>query len=186
MEKTYKFTLPQNKEVTKTNVRVEDGKVIVDVEFKEEFKPKDGDFVIDDYGDVFIYNKKLSTRFSGGCYVGYNSKWNELVFGVWNHSYVERLATPEEKSAFLARLEKECGKRWNPETKQLEDIRWRAKEGCQYWFVSTISTDISIKLECNAPFDDERYNSGNYFKTNEAAKKVDDQIKDIFKNSKAE
>lgn len=35
-------------------------------------------------------------------------------------------------------------------------------------------------------FDDVRYESGNYFRTYEAAKKVADQIKEIFKNSKAE
>lgn len=95
------------------------------------------------------------------------------------------LASESEKQELFDKLA-EVGKRWNEETKQLEDIRWRAKEGCQYWFVSTISADISIKLECNVPLDDERYNSGNYFKTKEAAQKVADQIKEIFKNSKAE
>lgn len=34
--------------------------------------------------------------------------------------------------------------------------------------------------------DDKRYNSGNYFKTEKAAEKVAEQIREIFKNSKAE
>lgn len=34
--------------------------------------------------------------------------------------------------------------------------------------------------------DNVRYKLGNYFRTKEAAKKVADEIKEIFKNSKAE
>lgn len=111
--------------------------------------------------------------------------WYESTIGGSYDKSGISLASESEKQELFDKLA-EVGKRWNEETKQLEDIRWRAKEGCQYWFVSTISADISIKLECNVPFDDERYNSGNYFKTKEAAQKVADQIKEIFKNSKAE
>lgn len=45
MKKTYKFELPQNKELKSANTRVEDGKLFVDVEFQEKFDPKDGDFL---------------------------------------------------------------------------------------------------------------------------------------------
>lgn len=45
MKKTYKFELPQNKELKSANTRVEDGKLFVDVEFQEKFDPKDGDFI---------------------------------------------------------------------------------------------------------------------------------------------
>lgn len=68
MEKIYKFDIPQNKEVESTNVRIEDGKVFVNVKFKERFEPKDGDFLVIE-NDVFIYNGK-QTEESYGAYVG--------------------------------------------------------------------------------------------------------------------
>ena len=44
MKKTYKFMIPQNKEVESTKVRVENGEMFVDVEFKERLDPKDGSY----------------------------------------------------------------------------------------------------------------------------------------------
>lgn len=41
MEKTYKFTLPKDKEVESTNVRIEDGKLFVDVKFQEKSETKE-------------------------------------------------------------------------------------------------------------------------------------------------
>lgn len=54
MKKTYKNQLLKGMEVESTNVRVENGEVVVDVELKEKFHPKDGDFLVDNDGDVFI------------------------------------------------------------------------------------------------------------------------------------
>ena len=114
MEKTYRFTLPQNKEVENTNVRVENGKVLVDVEFKERFEPKDGDFLADYHNDVFIYNgckdDKVGTF---GCYIA-ERRYRGIVThdccfrNHWQQIRLCRFATPEEKAAFLERLEKEC------------------------------------------------------------------------------
>ena len=72
MEKTYKFELPQSKEVESTKVRIKDGKVFVDVEFKEKFQPKDGDFLISNKGGIFIYDGKTQ-KDSYGCYFGVNT-----------------------------------------------------------------------------------------------------------------
>lgn len=125
MEKTYKFMIPQNKEVESTKVRVENGEMFVDVEFKDKFHPKDGDFLSSSRGNVFIYNGKY-TNIQYGAYIGidaYNTiiKCNPLSAG-WTIKEGCRFATPEEKSSFLERLEKECHKTWNVEKKCLEDI----------------------------------------------------------------
>lgn len=96
-----------------------------------------------------------------------------------------RFATPEEKAAFLERLEKECHKRWNEETKQLEDIRWRDKMRERYYFV-TSACDVASYEESNLGCDNAYYNLGNYYRNVESAQKVAEQIKEIFKNSKAE
>lgn len=123
MEKTYKFYLPQNKEVKSTNVRVENGEVLVDVVFKDKFQPKDGDFLHDKYCDITVIYKE--THQTGGIitYAGINK--DNIVcetgkgFGITKEY---RYATPEEKAAFLERLEKGYNKRWNAEKKCLEDI----------------------------------------------------------------
>lgn len=191
MKRTYVNRLPKNEEVKNTDVKIENGKLIVEVEFEDKFQPKDGDFCATDNGCIFIYNAnyKLSSNYLLGYYVGIDC-YNDITINEDNRfgfSNEVRRATPEEKVAFLARLEKECGKRWNAETKELEDIRWRAKKGGKYYRVTTSGVFEVEECEetCSAiSFFD--YSCGNYFRLREAAKKVADQIKEIFKNSKAE
>lgn len=91
-------------------------------------------------------------------------------------------ASKSEKQELFDKLAK-VGKRWNPETKQLEDIRWIPAEGETFYFVNwngKVYQDqnygASSKLKILA---------GNCFKTEEAAKPYADQIKQILKNSKA-
>lgn len=187
MKRTYINRLPKKEEVKNTNVRIENGKLIVEVDFKDKFEPKDGDFLCVN-GDCFIYNGKQS-KFSYGAHVGVMSASKRIATGITDNSWSEkencRYATPEEKAAFLERLEKEYGKRWNAEKKYLEDIRWRAEKDCTYYYVD----ERGNVLGCNDTrgcASDSRYLCGNYFKTREAARPYADQIKEIFKNSKAE
>lgn len=185
MEKTYKFILPQNKEVEKTNIRIENGEVFVDVDFKEKFQPKDGDFCVDYFGNTFIVFEDGDLGINHGSYALFykdNEKW---YFKRNNMTRAVRFATPEEKAAFLARLEKECNKRWNPETKQIEDIRWRAEKGQFFYYVNGDLSVLSLQ-DSRGKVSDGMYKTGNYFLTTEAAQKVADQIKEIFKNSKVE
>lgn len=93
-------------------------------------------------------------------------------------------ASESEKQELFNKLA-EAGKKWNPETKQLEDIRWRAKKGKEYYTING-ALDVVWEFAGECPHEDVLYNRGNYFRTPEAAQKVVDQIKEIFKNSKAE
>lgn len=191
MKKTYRFTLPQNKEVESTNIRIENCEVFVDVEFKEKFKPKDGDFLYCEGSGVFIAR---DSPYKGTlrAYVGINNS-GEIntqpeIFPLAPYRCQEnncRFATPEEKNAFLERLEKECHKRWNPETNQLEDIKWRAKNGEGYYTVNGL-LDVVSEFAGACPHEDVLYERGNYFRTPESAQKVAEQIKEIFKTSKTE
>lgn len=185
MKRTYVNRLPKNEEVKNTNVRIENGELIVEVDFKEKFQPKDGDFLVDKDGCVFIYSRPFNDCY--GCYAG--SYCDGTIHAesevTWIGKAGCRYATPEEKYDFLERLGKECGKRWNPETKQIEDIRWRADKYCTYYYVD----ERGNVLGCNDTrgcASDSRYSCGNYFKTREAAIPYAEQIKEIFKNSKAE
>lgn len=290
MKKTYKFEIPQNKELKSANTRVEDGKLFVDVEFQEKFDPKDGDFLYCKDCGVFICRGNSPYEGTLRAYIGIN-RGGELVeqpelflnttYWCWMGDC--RYATPEEKAAFLERLEKKChkkwnsekkclediyipkfgdivridhpdineykrqyvisifpdkevpntsvsgffdicgidmdgnlffegkayynygyvspasesekqelfskledvGLRWNSETKSFENIRWRAGQLCEYY---SIDSNYTIKryVESFSIEDFKRYTNGNYFRTPEAAQKVADQIKDIFKKSKVE
>lgn len=187
MKKTYKNQLPKNMEVQNTNVRIENGELVVEVEFKERFEPKDGDFLVSLPTHVFIHNGLKGER-TIGAYIGTMSDGEIRVAETkdsWAATKICRYATPEEKAAFLEQLEKEYGKRWNKETKKLEDIRWRAKAGEGYYTING-ALDVVGEFAGACPHEDILHERGNYFRSNEAAQKVADQIKDIFKNSKAE
>jgi hypothetical protein len=186
MKKKYRNKLPKGAEVTGFNAHVDNGELIVDVEFKDKFLPKDGDFLHDKYYDITVIYKE--TYKTGGIvtYVGINK--NNIVtktglgFGMTKEF---RYATPEEKSAFLERLESEAHLRWNAETKKLEPIRWRAERNGIYWFIDPHGRGNKT-IDVRSNYDNDMYDIGNYFRTPEAAQKVADKIKEIFKNSKAE
>lgn len=183
MKKTYKYRLPKNMGVKDTNVRIENGQIIVDVEFGEKFNPKNGNFCISDTGLIFIFKHQLFGTASSYIGLGANNKINEnLNYDIDNG----RFATIEEISEFILRLEKECQKRWNAETKQLEDIRWRAEEGKIFYYIDNEGNNILTGREDYGFFSAMRHTANNYFKTEEAAQRVADQIKEILKNSKAE
>lgn len=91
----------------------------------------------------------------------------------------------EENQLLFDALSKE-GKRWNAEKKCIEDLpRWRAKANETYYFIA-IDVEVVDDIEDGGCVDDACYSAGNYFKTREAAERVAKQIREIFKNSKAE
>lgn len=188
MKKVYEITLPKNKEVENTSVRIENGKVFVTVEVKDEFNPKDGDFLVSKWGCIFIYSDKKprdNSAYSSYCGVSRETNIISLEFSDnWTNKEGCRYATKAEKKAFLERLEKECSKRWNPEEKELEDIRWRPSARECYFYADY---DGEVRKTINVSICDAfRVSVNNCFKTEEAAKPYADLMKEIFKNSKAE
>lgn len=94
-----------------------------------------------------------------------------------------RHAAPEEAQRLWDALAKQ-GKRWNPETMQVEEIkkdRWRAKMEENYYSL-TSSLDIVTSTEDGYNTDNMRYNSGNYFRTKEQAERAKSYIKKAFKD----
>lgn len=91
----------------------------------------------------------------------------------------------EENQLLFDALAKE-GKRWNADKKCIEDLpRWRAKANETYYFIG-VDVEVMDDIEYGYSVDDACYSAGNYFKTREAAGRVAKQIREIFKNSKAE
>ena len=177
MEQNFKIAVPEG---CTARVEKQDGFLIVTFE-PEKWEPKDGDVIAFGTGGIGIFKAYDSIG-----HEEYATYVNELHFN--ENGWVDdnmRPATEEEKQRLFDALAKE-GKRWNAETKQIEDLpRWRACCGADYYYINQIGSiraDNEARVEC----DDIRYEYGNYFKTREAAEKVACQIREILKNSKAE
>lgn len=183
MEQDFKIAVPEGCTV---NIEKNDNFVIVTFEPKK-WEPKDGDiFFREDTKTQFILRKKDGNI--AYCYAGVNIDGNLVIDNGRNWTEVFNKycpATEEEKQRLFDALAKK-GKRWNAEKKRIEDLpRWRAKRGRLYYFIAMDSIVLHAEETFNE-VDRYRYNFGNYFKTQEASEKVAEQIREIFKNSKAE
>ena len=79
-------------------------------------------------------------------------------------------------------LEKQ-GLRWNPETEEIETKRWRAKEFERYYFVDNVFGIFSHR-EVFDSTDDGLWNSGNYFRTEDEARKICQRVqKDVARKN---
>lgn len=156
---------------------------------KEEDKEfKDGDILIDDRKlsefpckIIMIYKGAKS---EGGCYECYifRNLMGSLVIneGCCNSEFVKiRLATEEEKAEFFAEM-KEQGLQWNAEEKRVEKIRWRAKEGEDYYYITGRGHVVGDE-EGGLPEDIERYEFGNYFRTREQAAEAAKRVRETLK-----
>ena len=165
----------------------------------QKYDPKDGDFIfvksrlkpyVTKYSYIGIFHDIIKDDGCSPILLMYASLKDEsrLVCGnsiePYNNAEYIRPATEAEKKLLIDKLA-EVNKRWNAEKKCLEDVRWRAKKGELYRWVSAdgyVKESTDEHGECDNCY----YKSGNYFKTEEAAEKVAEQIREIFKNSKAE
>ena len=133
--------------------------------FEVESKFKDGDVLISNDKDVLIMFKKYAYEDIVESYFNSTDSDNYgWIAGAFRH------ATPEEAQRLWDALAKE-GKRWNPETMQVEDInkdRWRGGKGEEYY---SLYWDLSILTitEAGDNADDKYYKTGNNFQTKEQA-----------------
>lgn len=169
-------------------IKADGEKVTTEFEQKEEkLTLKDGDFIAfgrnpnDLAVGIFHRFSSLESHEDYATISGHIIEFNKRF---WVNDNM-RPATEEEKQRLLDALAKE-GKRWNAEEKRVEDFhRWRAKPMGRYYFVSEI-LEVVICFDGLWEEDNKRHSCGNYFKTEEAAERVAKQIREIFKNSKAE
>lgn len=188
MKKTYKIKLPKGANIDTVETNENNGVLEVAVALKKKYAPKDGDFIsFNDYYGLNIAIYKVKYAIGHKLYCFYNEKKGLYDKGgnVTTFDFTCRSSTEEEKKLLIEKLAKK-GKRWNAEKKCIEDLpRWRAVISGLYYIVDT---DFFIRemKEKGERTDCALYNAGNYFRTREAAEKVAGQIRDIFKNSKAE
>ena len=193
MNKTYKIQLPQNKEAQNIRTNIKDGTIEVEVELKEKWEPRDGEIVI---SNNMCNHPSISVFFEtpeDKRYVIYDQWTKDVTYmpsKFWDWVLPSRPATDSEKQLLFDALAKE-GKMWDAEKKQVVDLpRWRAENGEEYFDVIISPDNIRIYKYHK---DTESYSfiknhniKDNRFKTKEAAERVAEQIREIFKNSKAE
>ena len=88
---------------------------------------------------------------------------------------------PKRKSNYSFDKMKEQGLKWNDEEKRVENIRWRAKYGEKYYYVSTEGIVLEDKEEGHI-VDENRYKFGNYFRTEEYAEEAAKCEKETLRN----
>lgn len=185
MKKTYKITLPKGAKVYTIDAKADDGVLNVTVNMEQKYVPKDGD-VVSCKKTIVIY---AGTNETGGIMTHAALHEQRLQTEVceigWGYTCNYRPATEAEKQRLFDALAKH-GKRWNAEKKCIEDLpRWRAEVGYDYYLVERDLT-IRTQKDLHWDIDNSIHNVGNYFRTREAAEKVAEHIREIFKHSKAE
>ena len=110
------------------------------------------------------------TQYSGGI------KFN----GDWDTKSICRNATPEEIHELNDQLAAE-GKRWNPDTMQVERLKWKPLFKERYYCVSISSLFLVVShLWMGDTIDHDYYSKNNCFKTEKEAEAKLEQIKQIL------
>ena len=161
---------------------VKDGSVV----FEREQNFKDGDIlVIAENGHrrcVFIYKNTDEDGYHS-CYAGVNTG-NRLVISKfpeqrWGDDDLLDYATDKEKQLLFDKM-KEKGLHWNAEEKRMEKIRWRAKEGEEYFMIEA-NVKVKAYRDDNGWDDDLLYNALNYFHTQEQATEAAKRVKETLR-----
>lgn len=184
MERKYVMQLPRGAKVSSTDVSYEDGKIVLTAQL-EEWKPQDGDIIA--FGENAIGIVKYFDNDYHAQYATLSNERMAIDEDGWRTDNV-RPATEKEKQRFFDALA-EQNKRWNAEKKVVEDVRWRAKAEGYYYRIDGLigeTPDVSVYQDFRSPRSDRDYETGNYFKTKEAAVIAGNQMADVIKNSKAE
>jgi hypothetical protein len=194
MQKDFNIILPEGVKITDIQSTISENRTVATITMclKEEYTPKNGDFVriagnLQEY--IAIYNIERGTKWQKQTKLLFHAllgKTDEkLVINDWIFSREVFPATTDEIRKLEEALAKK-GKKWNPDKKCIEDLpRWRAENGRFYFYLNSVLVPSMIQ-DFYMNSDDNLYAIGNYFKTSEAAEKVASQIREIFKNSKAD
>lgn len=89
----------------------------------------------------------------------------------------KKVMEKKEYTCPIFRALKKKGLRWNPEMEEIETKRWRAKEGERYYYIKPSEDDPQSYTECFDRIDTRLWESGNYFRTEDEARKYANEFK---------
>jgi hypothetical protein len=173
MEKIYKF------ENAKATV---DENGVITVVVNEIYQPKDGEIVMfqDRPNSVFIYKKvdnmgaNATTYYVALC-AGINLFYNDPEYHMLRgYDFTDVVPATEEAKQLLFDALESKNLMWDPETKQV--VKWRAKDDGEYFYMSDYG-DVNISFDNRSTRDNQRFEFGNYFATEELARKAMKNIK---------
>lgn len=152
------------------------------VEKEEESKDfKRGDILVSLSNEIILvddYDFKEGYLYSF-VHVDRSGQLSKEPYFQWNEWHDWRLATEEEKQLLFDKM-KEQGLRWNAEEKRVENIRWRAKKGKEYYYVGNQGS-VMIDIEGDYCIDEKRHKSGNYFRTKEQAEEAAKRMEEVLR-----
>lgn len=145
---------------------------------------KDGDIITikDHNGDTWqsifkeIIDNRIYSYFSLDCD---GELYKKGPLGHPNQILSIRYSTTEERQTLFDKIEQQEHKKWNAETKKFDNVRWRAKEGENFWCVNEFM-DIEEHFSHNGYNDIYLFSVGNYFQTKELAEAARDKIKELL------
>ena len=179
--KKHIINLPKNKVAENISVKTENGQIIVNYDLKNIFNLKDGDFLVDMLGNVFICKICDVINPYHGCYCGEYENYTicVTVSSNWVAKKGCRYATEFEKQAFLERL-KDAGYTWNAEKKCLEEYVWKPEKDVEYFYIG-INLKVYSTIYYDTYVDHQLILAENYFQTEEQAEKKAKELKEVLK-----
>lgn len=166
---------------------VKDGSVTF-VKEEEDKEFKDGDILIDDRKlsefpckIIMIYKGAKSEDGCYECYI-FRNLMGSLVInkGCCGSEFVRiRHATEEEKAELFDKM-KEQGLKWNAEEKKVENIRWRAKEGEEYYALTSAFESVRL-VENGDNIDNLFWKVLTYFRTKEQAGEAAKRVRETLR-----
>lgn len=162
---------------------IEDGIMVVSPKV-EKFEPKDGDVVsIDDGSQIFVCKNYLGHQ-SLYAYFGFYFESN--CFYEEGHWSASRFATEEGKKKLFDKLSEE-GYEWKADTKELVKLKWKPKEGEEFWlplYYASPSEFKPITSLLNKERDKETLNKGWCFKIKEECQEFCNRLNDAINSVK--
>ena len=177
-------------EMLDATIEMVDGVMVVSPK-EVKFEPKDGDVVTYMNGD-----KATIYVFAGGCkyntsfYVAYSGLRNEVFKSLKGHLDMNRddirPATEEEKKKLFDKLAEE-GYEFDFEKKELVKLKWKPKEGEEFWFpiyYASPSEFNPIKSLLNKGRDKAILDKGWCFKTKEECQEFCNRLNEAINSVK--
>jgi hypothetical protein len=139
-ETRHTFDIPDG--VKKVTVEQVGNRIVVEMVPEERKEPKPGDVMINIHGNVYIF-KEVVGKDVHKCYA-WAGEGGRLT--VESLCFYGRPATPEEAQPLFDALKK-AGKRWNPETMQVEEIT--ESDRIREWVEENLN-DVYYSKQCIA------------------------------------
>lgn len=180
--------IKQGNEMLDATIEMVDGVMVVSPK-EVKFEPKDGNVVYSGgpCGFVFIYKDDLTAE--ANFYVAIFLKTNKIYLPDGGHiGYVSQLrpATEQEKKKFFDKLAEE-GYEFDFENKELVKLKWKPKEGEEFWFplyYASPSDFKPLKSLLDKGRDKAILDKGWCFKTREECKEFCNRLNDVINSVK--